>query len=400
MSDFSPTCPTLVSQAPSRGFEEDEYLRRCTAIQNRMRDARIDVLWLSTEADIRYVTGFLTQFWQSPTRPWYLVLPQEGKPIAVIPAIGAHCMQRTWVSDIRVWSSPHPTDDGISLLVDTITEVAGNTPVIGVPTDSETYIRSPVQDIDAIRQRLCNAHWCDATQVLRATRQIKSASEIEKLRYICSVTSAAFAAVPAIIHCGMSEVEVFRAFRIACLQAGADESAYLVGAATLNGYEDIISPPGAHVLSPGDILILDTGCTYDGYYSDFDRNFALGSVDRLTAAAHQRVWDATEAALAILRPGVSCASLFATMQAEMQPGNGQQSDVGRLGHGLGIQLTETPSIAAFDHTPLEAGMVMTLEPGYSYAPGKLMVHEENVVITENGYELLSSRAPRDIPIIN
>jgi Xaa-Pro aminopeptidase len=66
---------------------------------------------------------------------------------------------------------------------------------------------------------------------------------------------------------------------------------------------------------------------------------------------------------------------------------------------LGIQLTETPSIAAFDHTPMQVGMTMTLEPGFSYADGKLMVHEENLVVTETGYQLLSTRAPRNIPII-
>lgn len=71
----------------------------------------------------------------------------------------------------------------------------------------------------------------------------------------------------------------------------------------------------------------------------------------------------------------------------------------RMGHRLGIQSTETPSITAFDHSPLQAGMMMTLETRYRYAPGNLMVHEENPTITESGYELLSTGAPSDIPVI-
>lgn len=388
--------------SPARGFPQAEFQRRAAAIQLQMRKQEIDVLWLSTEADIRYLTGFLTQFWQSPTRPWYLLLPQTGKPVAVIPAIGAQCMGRTWVDDIRVWSAPQPDDDGVSLLSDTIQELAGATANIGVPMGHETYIRSPVSDIERIKKSLSRAQWTDATPCIRSTRQIKSALEIEKLQYVCAVTSRAFAHVPDIIHAGMSEVEVFRAFRISCLEYGADEAAYLVGAACQGGYADIISPPTDHILSKGDILILDTGCVFDGYFADFDRNFAVQSVDSATAAAHHRVWDATEAGLELIKPGVTCAQLFTTMQNIMEPDKSAEapSNVGRLGHGLGIQLTETPSIAAFDHTPMEAGMIMTLEPGYSYADGKLMVHEENVVVTRTGCELLSTRATRDIPIID
>ena len=75
------------------------------------------------------------------------------------------------------------------------------------------------------------------------------------------------------------------------------------------------------------------------------------------------------------------------------------NDVGRLGHGLGIQLTEWPSNAAWDNTVLESGMVITLEPGMTYEFGKLMVHEENIVIRDEGPELLSRRAPKELPIV-
>ena len=75
-------------------------------------------------------------------------------------------------------------------------------------------------------------------------------------------------------------------------------------------------------------------------------------------------------------------------------------DIGRMGHGLGAQLTEWPSITATDQTPLVPGMVITLEPGMEFAPGKLMVHEENILITESGAELLSKRAAAEMPIID
>ncbi len=77
-----------------------------------MHSQGIDALFFTTEAEMRYFTGFRTLFWQSPTRPWFLVVPVNGKPIAVIPQIGAHLMASTWIDDIRVFSAPHPVDDG------------------------------------------------------------------------------------------------------------------------------------------------------------------------------------------------------------------------------------------------------------------------------------------------
>ena len=81
--------------------------------------------------------------------------------------------------------------------------------------------------------------------------------------------------------------------------------------------------------------------------------------------------------------------------------NGSQgNDVGRLGHGLGMELTERPSNSATDATLLKPGMVITLESGMMFAPGWLMVHEDNIAITEHGAEWLTSRAARELVIIN
>ena len=76
-----------------------------------------------------------------------------------------------------------------------------------------------------------------------------------------------------------------------------------------------------------------------------------------------------------------------------------EGSIGRLGHGLGMQVTEWPSNTSDDGTEITEGMVLTLEPGFTWKPGCMMVHEENVVIRSDGPELLSRRAPRDLPVI-
>ncbi len=74
------------------------------ALQAGMAAAGLDALRLTTEADVRYVTGFLTRCWERPISPWILVLPAEGDPVAVIPAIGAALIGQVWDGDIRTWS--------------------------------------------------------------------------------------------------------------------------------------------------------------------------------------------------------------------------------------------------------------------------------------------------------
>ena len=122
--------------------------------------------------------------------------------------------------------------------------------------------------------------------------------------------------------------------------------------------------------------MLDTGCVYDGYFCDFDRNFAFGSACDEVCRAYDVAYQATQAGIDCAKPGVTCAELFTSMQTVLEAGGASGDDVGRLGHGLGLQLTEPPSHTHFDQTILKPGMVITLEPGLTFAPGKCMVHEE------------------------
>jgi Xaa-Pro aminopeptidase len=109
--------------------------------------------------------------------------------------------------------------------------------------------------------------------------------------------------------------------------------------------------------------------------------------------AHARLIDAVDAAAAIARPGTTAAQVFHAMDKIVTGGAGG-SDAGRLGHGLGMQLTEGLSLIASDHTVLVPGMVITLEPGIDTGNGRMMVHEEDIAITETGCRFLSPRADR------
>ena len=386
-------------ECPERGFPEAEFAARTEKAQARMSDEGLAGLLLMTEPEVRYFSGFQTLFWQSPTRPWFLFVPATGKPIAVIPEIGAALMRQTWLDDIRTWPAPQPEDDGIGLLGELLRPLAREGARIGVMKGHETQLRMPLGDWERLMADLPGLAIADATKLVQRLRMVKSSAEIGKLAHICAIGSATFARVPEIVAEGMPLDAVFRTFRREALAQGADDAPYVVGASEPGGYADVISPPSRHPIQAGDILMLDTGCTWDGYFCDFDRNWAIGLADKPARLAYDTLWRATEAGIDAARPGATCRDLFLAMSSVIAELDKSGGDIGRLGHGLGMQLTEQPSHAAFDRTVLEEGMVLTLEPSLSYGDGLMMVHEENIVIRPGGAELLTARAPHDLPVI-
>ncbi|MDQ2088526.1 M24 family metallopeptidase [Marimonas arenosa] len=376
----------------TRGFPEEEYRDRVARAQAAMETAGLAALLLTTEPEIRYFSGFLTRFWESPSRPWFLVLPATGDPVAVIPSIGAALMGRGWVKDIRTWPAPDPEDDGVSLLTDTLRELAADGPV-GLPSGPETHLRMPLDDFRRVEAAAIS--FTDDHGVVAQLRAVKSEAEIAKISRACTIAGKAFARIGEVARIGQPMEAVFRGFQALLLEEGADWVPYLAGGAGPLGYADVISPAGPAPLCEGDVLMLDTGAVRDGYFCDFDRNFALGRADPRAHAAWARLLEATEAAREAAQPGARACDLWRAM-ADLVGGG---ESAGRLGHGLGMQLTEGLSITAKDRTVLEPGMVITLEPGIETAPGLVLVHEENIVIRDGSAEALSPWSNGALPVI-
>ncbi|APX10389.1 M24 family metallopeptidase [Tateyamaria omphalii] len=383
---------------PPRGFPDAEFEARTLNAQALMAEAGLSALLLTTEPEIRYYTGFLTRFWESPTRPWYVVLPASGPPIAVIPSIGAHLMGQTWITDIRTWQAPDYGDDGVGLLADTLREVTPRDGDIGLADAMESHVRMPRADLQALEVALALRKLVSDAQITRRLRMIKSEAEIAKIRAAASVANRAFDRVAEIAQTGTPLSAVFRSFQALCLAECADWVPYLAGASDHDGYRDVISPATDAPLEQGHVLMLDTGLVHDGYFCDFDRNFSVGPPSAAVQSAHARLIDATAAGFAAARPSVTIADLFHAMNAVANPGRSAM-EAGRLGHGLGMQLTEWPSIIPADHTELVPGMVLTLEPSVALEGGRIMVHEENIVIRETGAEWLSAPQGRDMRVL-
>lgn len=378
-----------------RGFKQAEYEARVARAQRLMKDSGLDALLLTTEPEVRYFTGYLTRFWESPSRPWFLIVPLSGKPVAVIPSIGAALMGKTWIDDIRTWSAPDLKDDGVSLLSTALIDLVREGGTVGIPSGHETHLRMPLADFERVKASCAGLGFTSDNGITRRLRMIKSDAEIAKIQHACDVAGRAFARVPEIAGEGVPLDRVFRDFQRLCLEEGADWVPYLAGGAGPLGYDDVISPAAPTPLKNGDVLMLDTGLVVDGYFCDFDRNFSIGTPCQDVQDAYAVLMDAMVKGQEAAQVGNKASDVFHAMDLIVTGGKGT-GDAGRLGHGLGMQLTEWPSFIAEDDTLLEDGMVITLEPGVTLSNGSVLVHEDNFVIRKNGPVQLSVKAPRSM----
>tara|TARA_B100001123_G_scaffold187221_1_gene214023 strand:+ start:79 stop:1230 length:1152 start_codon:yes stop_codon:yes gene_type:complete len=382
-----------------RGFDTTEYKERIKKARELMKNSGMEMLLITSPQNFRYFTGLDSYFWESPTRPWFVLISLNNDPIAIVPSIGKTAMQKTWIKNIQTWQSPNPEDEGLTILQETILSIK-NQASIGCELGKESFLRMFIKDFNKLNHNLPEHKFIDASPLLWKLRIIKSEKEILKIKKIISIASQAFDELKNNINIGQSEIEITSIMKKSLLNLGADHISYMSCTSGKGGYDQIICNPTEKKLSAGDILMIDTGTTFDGYYCDFDRNFGFGNIAASAQMAYDILWEAAESGMQMIKPGNTCADVYNAMLKVINKNSPISNSVGRMGHGIGLQITEPPSIMSNDHSLLQENMIIALEPCLEYAPGTMLVQEENILITKNGFERLTTRTPKSIPKIN
>lgn len=381
------------------GFSTAEFQNRVSCAQKLMAEHSLDGLLVSSMDNFRYFVGMDSATWESYTRPWFVLVPAEGEPIAIIPEFGRAIVEKMWVTEIRSWTSPRPEDEGTSLLLQAISDLPRRHGRVGAELGSELRIGMPVTQLLEVMSGLRGVEIVDGSSVIWLLRMIKSQAEVARIKKSIDVAGAVYNAVPDFVKLGDTERTIQREFRARLNSGGAGTMPIVICRSDIGGPFEISGGPRDRPIADGDLLFIDTGTTYDGYYCDYDRNYQVGSATDALLQAHERVWQANEIGLKAARPGVTAASVFEQMAKALSSGDEDLNNNGRMGHGLGLRVTEPPSIRLEDQTILQTGMVLCIEPGLEYEPGKIVLHEETVVITEDGAQLLTKRASRQLPRI-
>jgi len=207
-------------------FPQDEYNGRLARVQKAMRGKGLGAMFITQEVHHSYLTGMMMEFWQSPTRPFFLVVPAHGQIIAVVPNIIGINYQKcvATVGKVVTWASPNPDDDGISLLVEVMRDVMSAVPhgipaVIGAELGPESQLRMPTNDFIRLSAlMLPYGTFVDASQMMFRVRLLKSAAETERIKQICYIQSEALKNIPIVVSVGMSERQACRAAAVELLK--------------------------------------------------------------------------------------------------------------------------------------------------------------------------------------
>jgi Xaa-Pro dipeptidase len=367
----------------------DERRGRIERARRLMADHKLDAIMLTGGTSLRYFTGVR---WGTSERLFAVVLPARADPFCVCPAFEhdrAHeqlALGPIAKADVLTWQEDESPFERVGQGLKDRNVATGR---IGIE-DTTPFVFADSVAAAAPALRLVSA-----TPVTAGCRMIKDTHEIALMRLASQVTYRAYEAVYHALAPGMSQIEVGALIDAAYARLG------FPGDVSVQVGEYTALPHGSvtpQTIREGTIIMLDDGCTVEGYWSDITRTLVLGKPTDKMRAVFDVVRRAQSAGLAAARPGVSLDAVDAAARAVIVDagyGPGFKYFTHRLGHGLGMDIHEWPYLAkhnmfGWDRTlTLRPGMTFSDEPGI-YIPGEFGVRlEDDMLVTEGGAELFT-----------
>ncbi|MCL4237021.1 MAG: aminopeptidase P family protein [Anaerolineae bacterium] len=349
--------------------------------------AGLDAIALVPGANLHHLTGLDFHLME---RPLVVFFVPGRDPVAVVPALEE---ERLAACGIPMTLFPWSDSEGFGAA---FAAAAG-----------ALRLRSKRVGVEELRMRVLEANlldeYLDATlvpagQALAALRLYKDAEAVRALREAIAISQAALEKLLGLVRPGMTEREVAGLLIVAQLERGGGKHPFEPIA--LAGPNSALphGEPGERRLAVGEPLLLDFGTTVRGYASDITRTFSVGEPSPRLVEVYEVVRAANEAGRAAAKPGVPAQEVDrATRQVIEEAGFGPYF-THRTGHGLGMEAHEEPNIVEGNAQVLEPGMVFTIEPGI-YLPGEVGVRiEDNMLVTANGAESLTT-FPRGLRVI-
>jgi Xaa-Pro dipeptidase len=378
-------------------FPREEFEGRWRRAREGMGQRRLDALLITSEANYRYLSGHYSGFWISKARPMLMLLPSAREPTLLMTRNQVPLAETmSPVKDIRSWEGFMA--EAIPALADAIKSAGLERGRIGAELGFKQRLGMPVTEFHRLESLLPNAAFVDAADLFWSLRLRKSPREVAYLRESIRITCEAYAVMFATVRPGMTEREAHRTFLVELFKRGAERPGYIPVTSGPGNYERRTGGPSDRKLEPGDLLWFDGGCSYMGYWSDLSRMVAIQGATAEQMRAYRDMRAITHACLEEVGADRPIAAIDRRARAEFKARGLRYGSASRVGHGIGLDHTEPPSLREDVEGPLEAGMVLSIEPTILADHGLYQV-EELYVVTESGYTLLTQPAADDLPVV-
>jgi Xaa-Pro dipeptidase len=348
-----------------------------------MESWHVDVAYLTRPVSIAYLTGFHAE---PHERLMALAVRPDGATL-IVPALEQQKANADAThADVVAWRDGEDPYELVKRVVGTSVEIA-------VEKDHLSLLAA-----ELITSRTGASELVDIGPEIRRLRLIKHEDEVEKLVRAAAITDAAGEEVMSRMHAGQTEVDVALMIASAIGDLGGTLSfATLVQSGPNSALPHL--EPSSRKLVSGDFVLLDFGAAYGGYKADTTRMAVVGEPSARHSEIHELVLEAHDAAIDAVRPGITTGDVDAAARRIIETAGYGERFFHRVGHGLGLEAHEDPSLDPGSQTVLEAGMVFTIEPGL-YIPGWGGVRIEDDVLVEEGGCRVLTKADRSLRIVH
>jgi Xaa-Pro dipeptidase len=358
--------------APITARERQSRMNRALDLTEQLG---ADALLVDAGASLRYFTGLP---WGQTERLVSMLLAPGRTPIMICPhfEIGTLEADLAVPVEIRSWQED---EDPVALVLDALREIGART--LAIDPELPFHFAERIRAGEGLRL-------IDAMPVVKQCRMVKSAAELALMQQAKSMTLSVHEAAARILRPGIRQSEVVHFIDTAHRRLGASGSSFCIvqfGEATAYPH----GLPGDRALEEGQLVLIDTGCTIEGYHSDITRTYAFGDVSQEVRDIWAIEKEAQAAAFDAVRPGEPCESVDAAARAVLQkaglgPDYALPGLPHRTGHGIGLSIHEPAYLVRGDRTPLQPGMCFSNEP-MIVVPGRFGVRlEDHMFVTETG----------------
>ena len=355
-------------------------LGRIERLQSTLRHKKIDALLVSQPDNRRYLSGYTAPDHGIQETSGFLLIPATGKPSLMTDSrFTLQAEAEALLFHVETYSKGL-----LKLLEQRCVQLGIHT----LAFESDYLLHATFLRLTAMAEKkgmLLRAE----SGLIEKMRVVKDAYELDRLRASTRLNEAVFQSVYNTIEPGMTEREIALALDLTMREMGAEGPSFDTIVAFGTNAARPHAVPTDRVLQSGDLVLVDMGLVYQGYCSDMTRTFVAGKPDQLFLDRHRLVRRAMQAGINALRAGVTGAEVDrAARQVLVDAGYGDAFGHG-LGHGVGIAVHEEPRLSPRNRKKLQAGMVVTVEPGLYLAEWGGIRLENMVIIGKDGHEVLN-----------
>jgi Xaa-Pro dipeptidase len=363
---------------------------RLARLVQYMEEHHFSAVAVNAGPTLTYLTGLHFHLME---RPVVMVFNPAQPPTIILPELELAKLDSLGFP-ARVYAYTENPDGWAAIFTDALKDLRLSGRKVGVEPRQMRLL-----EYEYLRGASRDAQFVDGTSIFAALRAKKEPEEISCMRQAVKIAEAALTATLQKVAIGTSEKDIAGELMLQLIGHGSDISLPFspIVAAGPNGANPH-SQPSDRPLAAGDLLIVDWGASYGGYVSDLTRTFAVGEIPPQAEKIHNIVQLANSAGRAAGRPGVPCSAVDLAARRVIDEAGFGPNFTHRTGHGIGMECHEDPYIHGDNQQLLEVGMAYTVEPGIYLAGINGVRIEDDVVVTVDGAESLSTMS-REILVI-